>query len=379
MLSCSTSITNDLTYENAKEIVSNKKIELSHIHVDTIVVNNPYSLSGDGFWKINGDSLYYFDRLLAVVDTYDKNGEFHSRRLGIGRGPGEVMEEIGTVCQVNEKWLLTEIYNIYQFSTYFSDKKMKFLFHFGEDIEERKQDLYANPDPREDIELYVPAYSMPQMNHLLDTRVLMKVSCEYPDFLEKEYYSSSALVAEYDFEEGSITKLMGKYPPCYQREKGAPAFANHYYSKYKNGKYLLSFALDKNIYICNNTFEPISAFGIKGDIQNEDYNLIDFQSGGVESYNFQEERDRKGFYTSLYYYAEEDLTFRVYKTGTKDEATLSHNPSRMQLYRGTELIGDVKVPDNFEIIAYQAPYFYADGLHEIGEDKDVIGIFKFKL
>jgi len=37
------------------------------------------------------------------------------------------------------------------------------------------------------------------------------------------------------------------------------------------------------------------------------------------------------------------------------------------------------VPDNFEIINYKAPYFYADGYEKIGEERDYLGVYRFKV
>jgi len=367
-------------YADVDPLECNREISISNLYIDTLIVNNLFSLSGDGFWKLKGDSLYHFDQVLAVVDVYDKTGKFHRRSLGIGRGPGEVMEEIGTVCAYQGGWLLTEVYNIYHFNSVFNDKQMKFLFHFGEDMEQKKQDLYKNPDPTKDVELYVPDYTTPQMLLDANQNVLMKISCEYPDFMQQHYYQSSALVAHYDFEKGSITKMMGRYPPCYQLDEGAPAFSNHYFAPYKEDQYLLTFGLDSLIYICDDQFRPLESFGWPGDMINTDYATINLQQEQVENYDLDEEWINRGYYTSVYYCAAQDVTFRIYKTGLDSEAKgESDNPSRMQIYQGTNLIGDVVVPHRFEIIDYQTPYFYAEGYYEMGEETDQIGVYTFKL
>ena len=370
-------------YADVEPLGTTKEISIEALHMDTLKANNPFSLSGDCFWKIEDDTLYHFDRILAVVDVYDKEGNFHRRSLGVGRGPGEVMEEIGTVCEYRGGWLLTEVYNIYHFNPVFNDKQMKFLFHFGNDIEQRKQDLYKNPDPTKDVELYVPDYTTPQMMVDSDQDVVMKISCEYPDFMEQHHYQSSALVGHYDFERGCLTQMMGRYPPCYQSEEGAPAFSNHYFSPYKDGRYLVSFGLDPQIYICDDQFRPKKSFGLAGCILNADYKMVKLDSGERLPYDyFEEELKRKGYYTSVYYCPDQDITFRIYKTGLKPETYTNGevtNPSRMQIFKGTDLVGDVSVPDKFEIIDYQAPYFFADGYYEIGEETDQIGVYKFKL
>jgi hypothetical protein len=364
-------------YSNIKKLVSTKKRTSAHIRIDTIWVENKSTISGDGFWKMKNDTLYYFDRLLGTVNVFSEKGNYLWAGLGLGRSPGEVLEEIGTACPFNNGWFITEVYNVYQFNSQFNNKKMKFLIDFGEDFASRKKELYANPDPTKDIELYVPAYAFPQMKQMEDNTILMKVSCEYPDFFSKEYYEQSAIMAEYDFNKGTITKLMGRYSPVYKDKIVAP-FASHYYTPYKNGQYLLSFSIDHNIYIANENFEPKQSFGIKGDFLNDNY----IQKKGMSYSEIQDELNNKAYYTSIYYSKPNDLTFRVYKTGrnnSPEESGEIKNPSRMQIYRGTDLLRDVPVPEKFEIIDYIAPYYYADGNSILGAKRDSLGVYKFKI
>lgn len=371
-------------YDKVLKVASGRNIKDFQWSIDTLKVNNVLETSAQGFWKIRNDSLYYFDPVLAVVDVYNLRGEFIRRGLGIGRGPGEVMEEIGMVCKYGDGWLLAEVYNIYHFSREFGDKEMKFLFHVDDNIQIKKEELRLNPDPENDVELYVPAYDFPQMLHIKSGKVLIKVSCEYPDYKEMQYYMKSAIVAEYDFTKGTITKLMGRYPPCYSARMMSPAFSNHYFTPYKNEQYLLSFGLDSLIYICDENFVPQKAFGLNGKFVNNEYRKVNMLDKQFESYDMIKERNTKGYFTSIYYCKENDLILRVYKTGVntknyEDDYLYCDNSSRMQIYKGTDLIGDVPVPQRFEIIDYQSPYFYANGYVKIGEESDQLGIYKFKL
>ena len=373
---------NDL-YSNITLLNTASNITINSIKIDTVKTNINFTYSGDTFWKHRDDTLYLFDRLLGIVDIFNCKGEFYKRALGIGKGPNEVMEEIGTVCNFNNGWLIVDIYNVFRFSRSFDNKRHKFLFSIDQDMQKKKQDLRNNPNPAKDIELYVPAYITPQMTFLNNKSVIMKISCEYPDFREKKYYTESAIVAEYSFNKGTITKLMGKYPPCYKTENYTTAFANHYYSKYNKNNYLLNFGIDSLIYICDNSFNPKKAFGLSGKMKNINYDTKD-SDNKTNHYNFKNERIIRGYYTSIYYCKEKDLTFRIYKTGIKKEnipVDLSEvtNPSRMQIYKGTNLIGDVSIPEHFEIIGYNDSWFFADGYFNTKEDYDIVGFYKFKI
>jgi hypothetical protein len=104
----------------------------------------------------------------------------------------------------------------------------------------------------------------------------------------------------------------------------------------------------------------------------------------TNNHNFKEERIIRCYYTSIYYCKEKDLTLRIYKTGIKednipDDLSEVTNPSRMQIYKGIDLIGDISVPEHFEIIGYKAPWFFADGYFNIKEDYDIVGFYKFNI
>lgn len=370
-------------YSNIERVGSGKDISINRLSIDTVKTNVSFTYSGDVFWKMKDDTLYLFDRLLGIVDIFNRKGEFYKRALGIGKGPNEVMEEIGTVCNFKDGWLIVDIYNVFRFSRAFDNKRHKFLFSIDRDMQKKKQDLLKNPNPAKDIELYVPAYLYPQMVFLKNQSVLIKVSCEYPDFRENRYYKESALIGEYDFTKGTITRLMGRYSNEYKTEDYTVAFANHYFTKYKNEGYLLSFGIDTLLYICDDDFKPHKAFGISGNMENTEYARKNKKDKTI-SHNFKTERLIKGYYTSIFYCNENNLTFRVYKTGIKkdnipNDLSKSKNPSRMQIYKGTKLIGDVPVPEHFEIIGHKGTWFYADGYFKSKEDGDEIGFYRFRI
>src|SRR5690554_5131108 len=89
-------------YSNVQAIPSNKITAVVNITLDTIIVDSQLSTSGDGFWRVKNDTLYFFDRIMGEVSVFDDKGKFLWNGLGLGRGPGEVLEEIGNVCPFNE-------------------------------------------------------------------------------------------------------------------------------------------------------------------------------------------------------------------------------------------------------------------------------------
>ncbi len=374
------------SYKHIDQHDSKDLKQITHLPIDTILMQHDIITSGDGFWKIHENAFFFFDRTLATVLIFDQEGTFQKKALGIGRGPAEVLEEIGTVCRSNEGWLLAEVIYMHRFSDDFDNKKTNFFISWNENVASKRETIMESDNPTKYPEVYLPAYDFPQMMQIEDQKALIKISCEYPDFYEPLYYKS-ALVGEYCFEKGTLTKLMGRYPPCYQNEEFAPAFDNHYFSPYKNGQYLLSFALDPQIYICDQELNPKKAFGKEANFQNTNYILTNAKDNASIDYNINvllRERKIRGYNTSVFYCPEEDLIFRVYKTGLESKEIPEdlygiNNPSRMQIYKGLDVIGDVAVPHNFEILAYKAPYFYADGLLEVGDEKDKIGVYRFEL
>ncbi len=380
-ISCNTNNSNADKYLDIDFLRSENKIEIKNIDIDTILTNFSFTYSGDMFWKLRDDSLYLFDRTMGTVDIYNKQGIFSRRALGIGRGPGEVLEEIRTICSFNSGWLLFDNYFVYYFSRDFKNKKLNNALQ--NITQEKYNRLLENPDPTKDIELYVPTdFDPPQGSFLKDNSVLLKVCCSNPHSWDKRYYHESAIMAEYDFMKGTITKLMGAYPPVYKSDDFTISFPESYYTEYKNKEYLMTFAIDTLIYICDEKFNPQKSFGIEGKMVNKDYKLTNSEKNDDVSWGeIMKEKNCKAYYRTIYYCKDKDITLRTYKTGTVNENVTieSINPSRMQIYKGIDLVGDVPVPDNFEIIAYEAPYFYADGYFEAGEERDKVGIYKFKL
>jgi hypothetical protein len=93
-----------------------------------------------------------------------------------------------------------------------------------------------------------------------------------------------------------------------------------------------------------------------------------------------QERVRKGFYSDITRIESVDLTFRCYTTGNSQTDVFDNdysNNRRMQIYKKTELVADIKVPNRFKIIGYDDSFIYADGIIDTSSEK--IAFFKFKI
>jgi hypothetical protein len=106
---------------------------------------------------------------------------------------------------------------------------------------------------------------------------------------------------------------------------------------------------------------------------NDDYFTTDNISVAADNDKFIKDRQEFGYYANLFHATNENLALRTYSTGKVD----LHSTSRMQIYEGFTLIGDVEVPNGFEIINYQSPYFYAQKRNE--EEEMPLEIIKFEI
>ncbi|WP_040671295.1 hypothetical protein [Nitritalea halalkaliphila] len=80
--------------KNSDEIVADETIEINlnkgkDFKIDTLFLRD-ISSTGNGFFRFNNDSIYYFDFKFNTVSIYDKNGRFIDRKLGKGSGPNEI-------------------------------------------------------------------------------------------------------------------------------------------------------------------------------------------------------------------------------------------------------------------------------------------------
>lgn len=83
------------------------------------------------------------------------------------------------------------------------------------------------------------------------------------------------------------------------------------------------------------------------------------------------DRSTKGYYQSMKLFDDMDLLFRTY---SKNESTKSDG---LQIYQNEILIGDVPVPESFEVVGYNSPYFY--GQISGNGDADLLQLYRFKI
>ena len=120
------------------------------------------------------------------------------------------------------------------------------------------------------------------------------------------------------------------------------------------------------MYVYDKSFRLKYSFGQKGKDMNQDYLRLSVESFQKE---LSEEQNTKGRYTSLCIVG--DMTFRTYRTG------IPQNQTRLQIYEGTTLIGDIQVPEGFKTLGYIEPYYYSEFICD--EEKESMELYRFKL
>lgn len=336
--------------------------EIQGIKLDTLCLDSIES-SYVGSLEIDKGRILFIDKKFCYVFLFDKEGHFIKSVLGQGSGP----KELGT-NSIEGYSLLSDGYffvgsgnDCYLYNDSFSINK-KYVINKGD------------KDQPE-------GYDVPWIYSLFYQNLLMKgyknnlyytVTSEYKglNFIEDAdgYFNNVHYLAKMNLETGKVEKMLGKYPSVYTSNSALKPVCCINFDITSAGDFIVSFEGDSLIYEYNDDFEPTKTYGYAGKnikMPTRALNTIsDFRK------NYKVSRDESGYYTSLKFINETNTLFRSYKRYAEAET------DGLQIYKEGVLIGDIDVPNNFQILGYIAPYYYATC--GIDEEHESIKILKFK-
>lgn len=203
-------------------------------------------------------------------------------------------------------------------------------------------------------------------------KVYTNVYCEHPQLhmfsSYNEYIEGAHYIASVGLLDGAMDSVYGNYPKTYEAGN-TKQFTLVNYDVDKDGNFYVSFEADSLVYMYDNAFNPLVAFGYDGKEMDKDYAVLhsvkDFRMRNMD------EREKRSYYTWVEYIDERDLLFRSYRKAQASPA------DGLQIYHKHVLVGDVNVPKGFKVMGYSAPYFYASV--PIDEENEKITFYKFKL
>lgn len=363
----------DFKIENSKENILIKNISIDSISLK--ISNTSYV----GFLHFQDNQIYFFDEILATLFLFDKSGKSQDTYLGKGESPKEV-KNLQNYLKINQKNYIFYGWDIY---VYNQDWVRQQSMRIDWQVEQSLKELESNPKPS-----YKGIYEIKYFNNrflkLNNDYLLTNIESSHPLFngyfqnTAYSYFKSAFLFAKINLHSGKVERLVGKYPPIYVENPNIPIFAN-WYADTDMENLFVSFEADSLIYVFDKQLRLQRAFGRKGLDMNQNYRKTE----NYDEYQqfFRSERNTKGYYSNIKYFKENDILLRVYSQGTSTaNGKLDQDVAifqRMQIYKGTTLIGDVAVPPRFRVLAYENGYYYADGV--VDELNERLYLYKFKI
>lgn len=364
---------NKIDYEKIQYITTKRNIIPTFLSTDTFYIyaedeNQMTSMEGDFF--LQNDTLYFADPALSSIFCYDLNGKYINSHLSRGRGPQEILGLNVITNDRNGYYIMDESWNIFTIDhnwnrtkeariNWNSDKSIKYL--------------YNHPDPNE-TGIYEVEYAEPNLRILGKDYLVIPIVTDHVKYngyggaYASHFYENAYTIGILTQDSAKLVKMMCNRSPIYAQYRYVPNFKNVIFDTYRDTLFF-SFEIDPHIYLMDFPTSQVTGFGKAGQQMNTDY--PETQSLEDSDEHNGEDRQKCGYYYDLRYIPETALLFRSFHHGEP----LSYDG--LQVYKNMQLAAEYKVPKNFRVIGYSAPYYYASGDPDI--DKEAMVFYRFQL
>ncbi|MEM7108122.1 MAG: hypothetical protein AAF519_07835, partial [Bacteroidota bacterium] len=334
------------------------------------------NFSGKGRLEIYGDTILYLDELYAQATLYTLAGDSAGRKLNKGRNYAEIPVIENYLHLPDGSHLLMEGWNFYHYSKAW-EYRGKFRINWSGRV--GYNDLMLEPEKYVDVpDMYELSYIHSQISMLTDSTIFFNIDTEhmrFNAFTTEGYYKEARTFAELSLRTGRVKRVFGKKSPAYRQYAFVPHLIGQYFAS-GGPHFYVGYEVDPKIYQYDRDFNPITEFGVAGIGMNTNYVESNTVETADDTKAFHASRTTEGYYTHLWYSPERELLFRTYTTGGKYNR-MKQNPKRLQIYEDRKLVADVDVPDRFRVLAYRAPYYYAEGILDEGNSR--LGIYRFQV
>lgn len=334
-------------------------IDLQAFYLDSI------ESSYVAFLDIDQNNILLIDKKFCFVFFFDKNGHFIRKELGQGQGPRELMTG------------MIDGYAKIDTSGYFFVGGGNDCHLYNKEFEIQNRYVIDKGERKGKANYDTPWIYTLSYEHLLMKNykeyLYYTVFSEYDDmnFIDSpiEYFAKAHYLCKMNINSGKVENMLGKYPIIYDEKKELKQFSFVDFDIDSTGKFYISFEADSLIYEYDVNFFPVNTYGYAGNNMNIADRVLNTFSDFRQYYEIS--RSNSGYYTSIKFVNETGLLFRSYTRG-KDSIS-----DGLQIYKNGILLGDIIVPENFKILGYIAPYYYATS--GINEENESVEIFKFKI
>lgn len=353
-------------YKTETDIIINS-LETVQIEIETL----PSSYIGQA--KIANDTLYFVDQKFTRVISFDSKLNYLGWSLNKGNGPDEIAigEIVGFEKMSNGNFMfLGGTTDWHTFTSQF--EKLSYYIMENTRLRNKIKDTPNEVSPENPViySFVYPKLIVREFNN----RLFYNIMVQHPKFnfidTHNEYYENSRVLSEMDPETGKTISIFGRFSPAYQNNNfslNQVSLLNFDVSK-ETGNFYLNFEADPIIYEFDSNFNPIVSYGKLGKEMKPSYKRIDT----IEDFQREIDSQRQSahYFTWLEHVEEGNWLFRSYSLGTDDEDGL-------QIYQGTKLVGDVKVPKGFRVLGKLEDTFISHPI--LDEQKDKMTFHTFKL
>ncbi len=341
---------------------------------DTLLIAaGPTSL--DGRWMLSDGRLLFLDYYMVGVREYDMQGRFISRHISRGRGPDEMLSPafVSTIAGDGGLVMLDSSWWIYVYDSVY--RRTADPYPFLSDIPLDRDDwmqLLHKPDP--EVKYMYEFNANVRRIKVVDSLLVMPVVTEHVLYngyetggQARKFWNEAYNFIFVDLKNRTTGRLFGSYPPVY-RQRNIPVFSAFDFDTDAAGNNIyVGYAADSLIYVRNLADgRLLYSFGCGAEGVSSDFPA----TGSFREYEtvYRSHSQKYGYYTHLVRVG--DYLFRSYKK----EGNAGYG---IQIYRGTELIGNVVTDSPLEIIGRHDDWFY--GILPADMDNESFKILKFML
>ncbi len=349
------------------------------ISIDTVHIA-PRRSSQVGSFHWNGQEVLYIDNLYGFIEGYSLEGAFLDTHLKLMSGP----EELAGIAQlgIDKSGYLVKGggWNFYRYDTEWNFVKKFFLnTNDGSSV----ADLMSNPNPKSPLMYELQNYNE-KFEFTPEGHFWSKIDTEHPlfnAFATREFYREAYMIGEVDIETGGLRRLLFNRPASYENYRFVPNHIFYDYHISPSGNSWFTFEVDSLIYTYNAQLKQTQSYGRAGKDMKMNYPESDIVEAAYDNELFPNSRLRYGYYKDIYVDEESDLTFRTYRTGSADPELYDENqtPLRLQVYKGSEWVGDFEVPNRFKVLGkIDKGRYVADGFFDELTEKQGFYVLEIK-
>ena len=345
---------------NNKTIKGKKHLTLNKIDLDTIKVDASNTSCMGTFFMENGN-IIFADIAFSSLYYYNLEGKYIKRFLGKGRGPKEIPSTIRNISPVEN----TDYFFAFTNGNilYRINKNSKEINNLGQIDFKWESYNKKRPNPESVFNyrinaIFPPVFKFSKINDSIYMFPTYSIKKQFSGYSRKTnadlYYKEARTFGFLNINSMKVTEVNGRYPGIYQKYKYVPNFAFQSFEM-KNDSLFVNYAVDSLIHVYLPPYrhpkDLIYSFGFSGINMNQKY--YETKSQKEAQKRMIKDSKKFGSYHTLKYIPKTNLLFRCYHKGKHVDV------DGLQVYKNYNLIGDFKVPKNFQVIGYQNSYYYA--------------------